>query len=103
MKIENIVSNQKQQSHPEVKKVTVVRKKSTADSKVKNTSSIQLTGGSIEQKVMKLLNSMQVVSEQIDVEMSNLNIHLPEITVKHSSDTIQYKWIIKAEEKIREK
>lgn len=57
----------------------------------------------MEEKVLKLLNSMQVVSEHIDVEMANLNIHLPEITVRHSSDTIQHKWIVKAEEKIREK
>jgi len=34
------------------------------------------TGAQIEQKVLKLLNSMQVVSEYIDVEMANLNIHL---------------------------
>ena len=35
--------------------------------------------------------------------MANLNIHLSETTVQHSSDTIQYKWIRKAEEKLREK
>ena len=57
----------------------------------------------IEQKVLKLLNSMQVVSEHIDVEMATLNIHLSETTVQHSSETIQYRWIRKAEEKIREK
>lgn len=51
----------------------------------------------MEEKVLKLLNSMQVVSEHIDVEMANLNIHLTEITVQTHSNTIQHKWILKAE------
>ena len=62
-----------------------------------------ISSSPIEQKVLKLLNSMQVVSEHIDVEMATLNIHLSETTVQHSSETIQYRWIRKAEEKIREK
>lgn len=35
--------------------------------------------------------------------MANLNIHLTEITVHTNSNSIQHKWILKAEEKIKEK
>jgi hypothetical protein len=62
----------------------------------KNISSGTAGGTAIEGKVLKLLNSMQVVSEYIDVEMANLNIHLTETTLQHYSDTIQHKWIRKA-------
>ena len=35
--------------------------------------------------------------------MSKLNIHLTEVTLRHPNSKIQNKWIIKAEEKIKEK
>jgi hypothetical protein len=45
---------------------------------------------------MKLLNNMQVISEYIDIEMSKLNIHLTEVTLRHPNSKIQNKWILKA-------
>ena len=83
---------------------TGVRKRtSTVGTKIGKNATIGTnnTSNQIEQRVLKLLNSMQVVSEHIDVEMANLNIHLTETLVQHFSDTIQHKWIRKAEEKIR--
>lgn len=50
----------------------------------------------LEEKVMKLLNNMQVISEHIDLEMSKLNIHLGEVYLKHPSNKIQNKWVLKA-------
>jgi hypothetical protein len=35
--------------------------------------------------------------------MSKLNLHLQEVPLKHPSNKIQNKWVIKAEEKIRER
>jgi hypothetical protein len=52
---------------------------------------------------MKLVNNMQVISEHIDEEMSKLDIHLAEVYLKHPSNKIQNKWVLKAQEKIREK
>lgn len=91
----------RQETPQDQRKLSIARRTSTLGTKPKAGSSSLPVGPQIEERVLKLLNSMQVVSEHIDVEMANLNIHLPEITVRHSSDTIQYKWIIKAEEKIR--
>jgi hypothetical protein len=39
---------------------------------------------------------MQVISEQIDVEMSKLNIHLTIVPLRHPTLKIQNKWILKA-------
>ena len=35
--------------------------------------------------------------------MSQLNIHLHEVQLKHPNNKIQNKWVLKAEEKLREK
>lgn len=67
----------KEQTPGEARKATIARRTSTVVTKGKGHQSHSLAGPSIEEKVMKLLNSMQVVSEHIDVEMANLNIHLP--------------------------
>ena len=46
---------------------------------------------------------MQVISEHIDVEMSKLDIHLQVVHLRHPNSKIQNKWVLKAEEKLREK
>jgi tetratricopeptide (TPR) repeat protein len=56
----------------------------------------------LEEKVMRLLNNMQVISEHIDVEMSKLDIHLQVVHLRHPNSKIQNKWVLKAEDKLRE-
>jgi hypothetical protein len=50
---------------------------------------------------MKLLNDMQVQSENIDDNMAKLSIHANIIPQKRSDSRPQGKWIMKAEEKVR--
>ena len=45
---------------------------------------------------------MQVISENIDIEMGSLDMHLSEVTLRHPSNKIQHKWVSKAEEKLKE-
>lgn len=45
---------------------------------------------------------MQVQSEKIDVNMARLNIHVSEIFLQHPDSKPQTKWILKAQEKIRD-
>ena len=52
--------------------------------------------GRVEERVVRLLNSMQVMSENIDAEMGGLNMHLAEVTLRHPSNKIQHKWVGKA-------
>lgn len=94
-RIDALASN-KVQGAGDLRKASVGRRASTVGTRTKLAPTNVSIGIQMEEKVLKLLNSMQVVSEHIDVEMANLNIHLPEITVRHSSDTIQHKWIVKA-------
>lgn len=55
----------------------------------------------LENKVIKLLNDMQVQSEFIDEDMARFNIHATEIFLQHPDSRPQIKWILKAQEKIR--
>ena len=51
----------------------------------------------MENKVLKLLNGMQVQSETIDENMARLNIHANEIFLQHPDSRPQIKWILKAQ------
>jgi hypothetical protein len=45
---------------------------------------------------------MLVQSESIDENMTKLNIHVPEIFLQHPDSRPQTKWILKAQEKIKD-
>lgn len=55
----------------------------------------------LERKIMGLLNDMQIVAEEIDVEMSEVNVHLTEVELKTIDSRPQTKWVLKAEEKLK--
>lgn len=57
---------------------------------------------SLEPMVIKLLNDMQVQSESINEQMARLNIHVNEILLQHPDSRPQTKWILKAQEKIKD-
>ena len=46
---------------------------------------------------------MQIQSEAIDFEMSELNIHINEVSLKTVDTRPQSKWVIKAQEKLAQK
>ena len=75
---------------------SVGTKKSNASFQKNATKEISVGDKKLEEKVMKLMNNMQIISENIDVPMSKLNVHLEEVTLKHPNDKIQNKWVNKA-------
>ena len=51
---------------------------------------------------MKLLNNMQVTSEKVDIDMTKFNVHPSQIFLQHPDGRPQVKWVLKAQDKIKE-